>query len=82
MPDTPRGTFPSIMISLHYFVIPSSTEFPARTNRYTNALALIHTCLRNIAESFMTVERNSDEMCFARGIMANFSLSNSQNNLP
>jgi len=25
-------TFPSIMISLHYFVIPSSTEFPTRAN--------------------------------------------------
>lgn len=46
MPDTPREKrFPSIMISLHYFVIPSSTEFPALTNRYTNVPVLIHTCL-------------------------------------
>lgn len=46
-----RETFPSIMISLYYFVIPSSTEFPALTNRYTNVLALIHTCLRDIARA-------------------------------
>lgn len=69
-------TFPSIMISLHYFVIPSSTEFPTRTNRYTNAPAPIHTYLRNIAESSVAVRRNSDETCFSRGIMENFSLLN------
>lgn len=69
-----REMFPSIMISLHYFVIPSSAEFVAHPNRYTNALAPIHTCLHNIAESSAAIKRNSDKTYFSPGITANFSL--------
>lgn len=68
-----REMFPSIMISFHYFVIPSLTEFPAFTNRYINAPAPIHICLRNIAESSAVVRRNSNVL-LARHY-SNFSIS-------
>lgn len=64
------------MISLHYFVIPSSAEFAAHPNRYTNALPPIHICLRNIAESIAGAKWNFNETCFSPSITytANFSL--------
>lgn len=40
------------MISSHYFVIPSSAKFVARTNRYTNATPYRYARARNIAGNF------------------------------
>lgn len=82
MPEYVREMFPSIMISLHYYVIPSA-EFAPRTNRYTNVPASTHTytCIHTPACAILPRASRRrkvkfrNETCFSRNIMANFALS-------